>query len=235
MEHVMRRLGMVMLGLAAGCLVALHALPQPMLHSTTGALIPYQPTNFLSEFVRTDYGPLMTTCFFLLALGALATATTLRSLRREAVLLAIAGVALALLGFFPTDLSELTTNNFTCGAPERIEPCTMVGNIHNPLSTVVFAPIFLTALSFCVRSRKERQWRGVSVLALICGVLAVFGVVAATVYLQSLGWHGRWWTGLMQRSLVIPALIWMAGLLIAIKDLAVKREPVPRIRRTAPR
>lgn len=214
---------MVTLGLAGGCLSALHCLPHLMLHSTTGALIPYQPTNFLSEFVRTDYGPLMTAAFFLLALGALATATTLRSLRREAVLLATAGVALALLGFFPTDLADLTTNSVTCGALGRIEPCTAVGEIHNPLSTFVFVPIFLTALSFCIRSRSERRWRGVSGLALICGAMAVCGIVAATVYLHSLGWHGRWWTGLMQRSLVLPAFVWMAGLLIAAKDLSVTR------------
>lgn len=225
MEQVARRIGMVTLGLAGIGLVALHSLPTPTLHATTGALITYRPVNFLSEFVRTEYAPLMTACFFLLALSVLATAVVLRQLLREAILVAVAGVALTLLGLFPTDLSELTSNGFTCGMPERIEPCTLRGRIHDPLSTMVFGPIFLTAFSFCARSRRERHWLGVAWLAVICGTLAVCGIIAATIYLQTHGWHGRWWTGLMQRSLVFPALLWMAGLLIAAKDPAAWRQP----------
>ena len=214
-ENTARRIGMGTLALAGICLLTLHALPTPLLHATTGAHIPYQPVNFLSEFVRTDYAPLMTACFLLLALGAMATAVTLRHLRREAVLVAVAGVALGLLAVFPTDLADLTTDRFTCRSSERVEPCTVTGLIHNPLSTAVFFPLLLTALSVCARSRKEPRWRGVAYLALGCGVIAVCGIVGATLYLQSLGWQGRWWTGLMQRSLVFAALFWMGGLLIA--------------------
>ncbi len=225
MENVARRIGMITLALAGIGLAVLHTLPTPYLHATTGALITYRPMNFLSEFVRTDYAPLMTACFFLLAVGALATAFLLRRLRREAILVAIAGAALGLLGIFPTDLSDLTTDRFTCGSPERVEPCTVTGMIHNPLSTMVFFPLLLTALSVCARSLKEPRWRGVAYLAVGCGVLAVGGIVGAAFYLHSLGWEGRWWTGLSQRSLVFPALFWMGGLLAATKN-APRRETV---------
>ncbi|MBC8137880.1 MAG: DUF998 domain-containing protein [Fibrella sp.] len=218
MESAARRMGMVTLALAGVCLTILHTLPVPELHATTGALIPYRPMNFLSEFVRTDYAPLMTACFFLLALGAMATAVTLRLLRREAILVAMAGAALGLLGLFPTDLSDLATDRFTCGMPDRVEPCTITGMIHNPLSTMVFFPLLLTALSFCARSLREPRWRVVAWLAVGCGVLALCGFAATHLYLQSLGWQGRWWTGLNQRSLVFPALLWMGGLLIAMKN-----------------
>src|SRR5689334_11294385 len=89
MERLARWAGRIGLGLAAFTLAVLHALPAPRLYATTGAVIPYRPVNFLSEFVRTDYAPLMTACFFLLALGTLATAATLRRLRAEAVLLTV--------------------------------------------------------------------------------------------------------------------------------------------------
>jgi hypothetical membrane protein len=204
------RLGAVSFALAGLDLAVLHFLPPPRLYATTGISVPYYPWNFLSELVRTDYGPLMTVCFALLGLGAGAAAWALHkhTLRRESALLAVASVALLLLGFFPTDLADLTTDAYTCGQPTRLEPCTLVGRIHNPLSTLVFAPIFLTIFSFCLRRE-----RFLTRMALFCGLLALAGVIGATLYLQNIGWQGRWWTGLMQRSLVFPSLLWMAGLL----------------------
>lgn len=201
---------MVSLTLASADLALLHLLPAPRLYATTGAIFPYRPWNFLSELVRSDYGSGMTACFFLLALGALATGQALRkhAWRSESALLTLAGVALLLLGFFPTDLADLSTDALTCGLPTRPEPCTLIGRIHNPLSTLVFGPIFL-AIALC-GVRRERFLRG---LALLCAALALGGIVGATLYLRAIGWHGRWWTGLMQRSLVFPALFWLVGLL----------------------
>ena len=204
------RLGVVSFALAGVDLVLLHALPAPRLYATTGAILPYHPYNFLSELVRSDYGPGMTACFVLMGVGAGATAWAVHqhALRRESALLAVASLALLLLGFFPTDLADLSTDAYTCGMPSRPEPCTLVGRIHNPLSTLVFAPIFLVIASMCLRRE-----RFLTRLAALCGLLALGGIIGATLYLQSIGWHGRWWTGLMQRSLVFPALFWMAGLL----------------------
>jgi hypothetical protein len=214
------------LALAVVDLALLHVLPAPVLHATTGALIPYRPWNFLSEYVRTQYAPLMTACFFLLAVAVLATAAVLRpSLRREAALLTLAGAALVLLGLFPTDLADLTTSAVTCGLPGRVEPCTWVGRVHNPLSTFVFVPVAFTALSLGARGRTGGHWRGVFRFALVCGVLAVCGVACAALYLRHVGWHGAVWTGLMQRSLVVPALLWMAGLLAATRTIPVAHEP----------
>jgi len=221
MERMAHRVGGAALGLAIAGLALLHVLPAPHLHATTGALVLYRPWNFLSEFARSDYAPLMTACFFLLSLSMLATGAALRrSLPREALLLVLAGVALALLGLFPTDLVDFSTDAITCGMPGRIEPCTLVGRIHNPLSNLVFGPILLLLISCCTRCRTEPQrWRSVTRLAAVCGLLALGGIIAATVYLHAIGWQGRWWTGLMQRSLVFPALLWMSGLHAATKDL----------------
>ena len=155
----------------------------------------------------------MLCCFFLMGAGMLAASVTLRWLRPESTLLAVAGVALLLLGCFPTDLADLSTNTVTCGSSARVEPCTLVGRIHNPLSTFVFAPILLTMVSLGVRSRSEARWRGVSRWGVVCGVLAACGIASAAAYLHAAGWHGALWTGLMQRSLVLPVLLWMAGLL----------------------
>ena len=126
-------------------------------------------------------------------------------------------MSLLLLGFFPTDLADLTTDDLTCGRPTRIEPCTLIGRIHNPLSTLVFAPIFLAIASFCLRRE-----RFLSRLALLCGVLALGGIMGASLYLHSVGWQGRWWTGLMQRSLVFPALLWLGGLFWRLWRLSKK-------------
>jgi hypothetical protein len=217
MERIARGIGVVGLGSAAVLLAMLHLLPTPRLHTTTGTMVPYGPWNFLSEYVRTEYAPLMTASFFLLAVGVLGTAIVVRALRREAVLLTVAGIGLALLGVFPTDLADLTTDAVTCGQSNRIEPCTLAGRIHNPLSTMVSAPILLTILSFCARSRREREWRGLTRFAAVCGALALCGIAAMLCYRYAVGWEGRWWTGLMQRSLVVPALLWMFALLLTAK------------------
>ena len=196
--------------LAGADLVLLHALPAPQLHATTGATIAYRPWNFLSELVRTDYGPLMTACFFLLGVGCGAAAWALREheQRRASALLAVASVALLLLGFFPTDLADLTTDAYSCGLPTRPEPCTFVGRIHNPLSILIFVPLLLAIVSLS-RQRVPFLTR----LGQVCGALMLCGSVGVALYLWSIGWHGRWWTGLLQRSLVFPALLWLLGLL----------------------
>ena len=218
-----RRIGIAALAGVGVGLAILHVSPAPLLRATTGAQMRYARTNFLSEFARTDYAPIITTCFLLLALGALCAAVTLRHLRREAALLTVAGFALALLAVLPTDLADLTTDAGTCQSPVRIEPCTITGRIHNPLSTFVFAPIVLTALSLCVRSRGEPRFRGVARCAVVCGILAACGLVASSLYLQFMGWHGRAWTGLMQRSLVCPTLLWMVFLLAAAKTSPLRQ------------
>jgi hypothetical protein len=46
----------------------------------------------------------------------------------------------------------------------------------------------------------------------LCGALALFLLFAARLYLHSIGWSGRGWTGLMQRSLVLPALLFLGYL-----------------------
>lgn len=223
--RIARGIGIVSLGAAAVLLAILHLLPTPHLHATTGAMPSYRPWNFLSEYVRTEYAPLMTACFFLLAVGVSATALTVCPLRREAVLLTIAGVALTFLGIFPTDLADLTTDAVTCGQPNRIEPCTLPGRIHNPLSTLVSAPILLTIVSFCIRSRRESAWRRLACFAAVCGILALCGIAAMLFYRYITGFQGRWWTGLLQRSLVIPALLWVFGLLKTKSPPALLNNP----------
>jgi hypothetical protein len=37
-------------------------------------------------------------------------------------------------------------------------------------------------------------------------------LLCARLYLQHIGWTGRGWTGLMQRSLVLPALLFLGAL-----------------------
>lgn len=217
MERLGRGVGLAGLGLAVADLAALHVLPTLHLHARTGTSVPYRPWNFLSELVRTEAGPWMTLCFVLLAVGALGAAGALRRLRPEALLLAVAGVSLALLAFFPTDLADLSTDALTCGRPTRIEPCTWVGRIHNPLSTAVFVPIAAVMASLGLRGRRDPRWRFAARWGVVCGALALAGVVGATLYLQSIGWQGRWWTGLMQRSLVAPSLLWLAGVLAALR------------------
>lgn len=223
MQRVSARFSLGTILVASLLICALHLLPHPMLLATTGKQYPYQPTNFLSELVRTQYGPAMTACFFLLAAGAGALAAGLwHRIRREGALMALAALALGLLGLFPTDLADLTTDDVTCGLSTRIEPCTLIGRIHNPLSTLVFAPIALLAVSLLWRGRTESAWKPLRWVILGCGALAVILLLCARLYLQSIGWTGRGWTGLMQRSLVLPAIIFLTYLAIDIskKDLS---------------
>lgn len=219
------RLSQIFLALATLDVLTLQAFPGKLLHATNGRLFPYRPQNFLSEIVRTQYGPWMTLAFLLLAGAALSLAVALKNRGlREKAFVGLAGIALLALAFFPTDLADLTTDKLTCGEPTRLEPCTLVGRIHNPLSTLVFAPILLCALSFLARARTESAWRPLARWAILCGVLAGLGILGATVYLKLAGWEGRWWTGLMQRSLVFPSLLWMASLAGSLREQRRDRE-----------
>jgi Protein of unknown function (DUF998) len=207
-------LALAFTSLAVGNIVVLHLLPAPKLYATTGVIYDYRPWNFLSEFARTQYGGGMTLCFVLMGIGSLCLAVALRThqLKREAVFMAVAALALFGLAVFPTDLADLRYSQRTCGLPTRIEPCTLVGRIHNPLSTFVFAPIALMVASLILRSRTDAVWKPVARAGVFCGGLALLCLVGAKLYLLSLHWHGAFWTGLMQRSLVLPALLFLAFL-----------------------
>jgi hypothetical protein len=192
----------------------LHLLPAPKLYATNNQVFDYKPWNFLSEFARTQYGIWMTLCFILMGTGALSLGLALHThrLKYEAILIAIAAIALFGLAVFPTDLADLRYSHTTCGLPTRIEPCTLVGRIHNPLSTFVFAPIALMTASLIWRSRKDFVWKPVARAGVFCGVLALLCVVGAKFYLHNIHWQGASWTGLMQRSLVLPALLYLTYL-----------------------
>jgi hypothetical protein len=94
----------------------------------------------------------------------------------------------------------------------------VAGRIHNPLSTLVFVPIFLVILSMSVRSCREPHWQSVARLSAACGALMLCCLIATLLYQTMLDWHGRMWTGLAQRSLLFPALLWMIGLLAITKN-----------------
>jgi len=73
--------------LSAAGIATLHLLPRPVVAATTGQVVLYDPPlNFLSEYVRTQYGPLMTFNFWALAGAAVAAVWALRAagLGREA-------------------------------------------------------------------------------------------------------------------------------------------------------
>jgi hypothetical protein len=201
------RLGLL---LAAAGIVTLHLLPGPVLTATTGQSVLYDPRlNFLSEYVRTQYGPLMTFNFCALGGAAVAAAWALRSagLRREAGFVVGAALFLILLAVFPTDLTDLRQDGSACDLPLRIEPCTWVGRVHNPLSSVVFGCLGATWLSLAWRRRPE--WRPVLWAGVACALLGAALVGASTLYLMHVPGVSRHWLGLMQRSVVAPAVLWL--------------------------
>jgi hypothetical protein len=220
------RLARLCLLLSAAGIVVLHLLPRPVLEATTGQVALYDPRlNFLSEYVRTQYGPLMTFNFVTLAGAAVVAAWALRAagLGREAKLVAVAAVFLALLAVFPTDLVDLRRDGAACDDPLRIEPCTWVGRVHNPLSTVVFCCLGATWLSLA--SRRRPQWRSVVWAGVACSLLAAGLVGGSAVYSRQIPEVGRHWIGMMQRSVVVPALVWLW--LLLGHGLVVEREKLP--------
>lgn len=195
--------------LAVLVVLALHFAPAPMLEASNGATIAYDPRlNFLSELVRTQYGPAMIASFLLLALASAATSLALprAGLSRESWLLGAVASLFVLLAAFPTDLAELRTDASTCGDPSRIEPCTFVGRVHDVLPNALF--VLIGSMWISLWRRGDRSWRGVVIGGLACGLAAVILLLAAHLYLR--GVHsGRWWVGLMQRAVVVPGLAWL--------------------------
>lgn len=193
--------------------IALHFLPGPLLQTTQGVQLSYDPRfNFLSEYARTQYAPLMEVNFICLAVTAasLARALWLTGLRREGWFLVGAGLFLVLLACFRTDLVDLRTDALTCGDPLRVEPCTSVGRVHNPLSTVVFG--FVAAAAVSLLARRVPRWRSIAWAAVACALLGLILVGLSLLYLRSIGYTARLWVGLMQRALVVPALLWLWAL-----------------------
>lgn len=204
------RIAQVALVAAVAGLVVLHLLPRPLLHATTGELIPYDPrVNFLSELVRTQYGSLMTASFVALAIsGATGSIAVHRAgLRREAALLGGAALTLALLALLPSDLAELRTDASTCGDPTRVEPCTWVGRAHDVLPNALF--FLLGAVWFSLLLYRRAEWARVVWAGVLCAAIAIVLAVATRLYVADGTSVARIWIGATQRSVIGSAIIWL--------------------------
>ena len=160
----------------------------------------FPPTyRFMSEYVRSPYGPLMTFNFFALAgaTGSLAVSLNAEAhihqrLRRHGpTLMASSALFLLLLGLFPCDLQ---------GTPH-----TLIGRIHDFCSTLPFACIIPTAILFVRQFGKDISWRNIIRMTLLLAVCAVIGLAVAYSWQHSLKW-----TGLIQRTSATPILIWLS-------------------------
>jgi hypothetical membrane protein len=169
-------------------------------------LVPqFPPTyRFMSEYVRSPYGSLMT-CNFVVLAGA--TGLLAVSLNAEArvyqrarwhgpTLMAWAAVFLFLLGLFPSDLQGTTR--------------TLIGRIHDFFSTLPFACIVPTAILFVRHFTGNSLWRSTVRASLLLAGCAIIGLACAY------GWqHSLKWTGLIQRTSALPILLWL--LLVALR------------------
>jgi hypothetical protein len=195
-----------------------------MLMGSTGARVSYDPTlNFLSEYVRTQYGPLMTANFVLLAIagGSLGFEFGRVGLRREARFMWGAALFLVLLALLPTDLADFRTDLSTCHDPARVEPCTWVGRVHDFLPNFAFG--FVALVGICLSRRIE--WLPIAKKGAWCAAFAAILALVSHFYVTHRAPHvERIWVGLSQRGVVAPALLWMAML---ITDLE-KRRSAPR-------
>jgi hypothetical protein len=219
------RLSLILFALGV---LALHLLPSPILVSTSNRLIPYDfRLNFLSEYVRTQYGWLMTLNFCLLGVAALsgAYATHARQLKTETKLLFVAGAFLFLLALFRCDLVELTRDGPQCDNPARIEPCTWMGNVHNPLSSVVFLSLGLVWLKLALRKPREMLRNKVIMQGLFCLACVVIFTHLSSVYVSHIQVSERHWFGLGQRSIVLPAITWFWFLLNYLSQKTTMPDP----------
>ena len=184
----------------------LHALPAPILRAADGQFFPYDwRVNFLSEFVRTDYAPLMTAGFVALGVAGASLAAVLRSCgrTREAACLAVAALMSLLLALFPTDL-----------AFDREEK-TLIGRVHNPLSTLAYLPCFCAMWLGAQKSRALKNAAIVSGILLIilvgAGLVWLLGAIATDPRIADLVGPHRW-VGLMQRGVAASLLFWLTAL-----------------------
>jgi hypothetical membrane protein len=178
----------------------------------------FDPTRrFLSEYVRSPYGGLMTANFLTLSLTALCLSRALFCLHRpkgdlrfSAGLFAIAALCLLLLGLFPSDLQGGTRSP--------------AGIVHDRLSVIPFL-LLLTAAAHLIRAvRGDPGWRLLQAATYLLVPLGILGVV--------IGWvvqGGISWTGLVQRMLLAPVLLWLMSLTHVLLRLAREQNgPVVR-------
>jgi hypothetical protein len=181
----------------------------------------FDPTyRFLSEYARSDHGAWMTSTFFVMAGGVFALALGLYCEARAArrfwlgpILTALCGVFLLLLGAFTTDLQE--------------GPYTATGRVHDFASLFPVACALSTMALFVLRFKGDPQWGPWHRPTLVVACAAV-GVVVLAYLVQG----GLRWSGLIQRSLALPALAWL--LLLATGLIAAARREEARAKTTAP-
>jgi hypothetical protein len=179
-------------------------------------LVPqFPPTyRFMSEYVRSPYGPLMTFNFVALA-GA--TGFLAVSLNAEArvhprlrwygpTLMAWAALFLLMLGLFPSDLQDT--------------PRTLIGRIHDFFSTLPFACIVPTAILFVRHFTGIALWRRTMRTTLLLAGCALPGLAYAY------GWqHSLKWTGLIQRASALPILLWLLCVALRLRTLPRRCSP----------
>ena len=159
----------------------------------TTLILHLQPTGYdpvrqvASDYAVGPYGIEMAVGFFLGGIGVVGLAqaiffsTTRRSFRIGSIILSVAGVALFLLGAFPTDIE---------GAPPTVH-----GIIHSLLSLFIFSlgPVGMVLVSYGY----GRRWFLITVLGFV--TTSIFAVIMQLQFEA---------TGLAERGLILLLLAW---------------------------
>ena len=171
----------------------------------------YDPVQrTISELAVGPFGFLQTSAFVVLGLSLLALQHGLaRSLRHSAlskvacVLLALCGVTAFLAAAFPTNLKGAVV--------------TVAGQIHESAADAGYAGLIVAIILLTIHFRRDERWRG---YVSASSSLAVLGA-GSSIFMGATG--GGDLSGLSQRLMVVPLLLWVV--LTALRLRSLPRAP----------
>jgi hypothetical membrane protein len=119
-----------------------------------------------------------------------------------AALLAVSGCAAMLAGIFPTD-------------PPSVRPQTLHSTVHDIAFVVVVLGLLLASLDLGIHFRRTPAWEDLATFSLACcgSVAALFAVFLAVG-------DGSTWKGLIQRTFLMIAAIWLERLALRMWRLS---------------
>jgi hypothetical protein len=166
----------------------------------------------ISELAVGPFGFLQTSAFVVLGLSLLALQHGLaRSVRRSAlsqiafVLIALCGVAAFLAAAFPTNLQGAVV--------------TLAGEIHESAADFGYAGLIVAIILLTVHFRRDDRWRTYFTAS---SSLAVLGA-GSSVFMGATS--GSDLSGLSQRLMVVPLLLWVV--LTALRMRSLPQTPAP--------
>ena len=172
-------------------------------------------STFISELSIGPRGWIQITNFIVLGIlfliftwGVAHVFRTGKASKAGPILLAIIGFSFLVSGPFVTDVA---------GTPR--DQMTLTGTLHGIFGALVFSLSPVSCFVFWRRFREDPTWKDLETWTLVAGLITTIAVVLLSVATKTTSLANLFaeWTGLIQRMVIIPYLIWIFTFAAALR------------------